>query len=235
MADVTKCRQWYELNLAALQLREVYRATGPIETVLGLFLWRIPGLLGVRMPAGLLFPEEVTLLWDVPRDEVEENEKLLDLGFEFLAAFELPEFSGDNLTTLYHDAERETYCEVVFSRARGESGGGIVFSSHFPGPSPLLAKTVRSWKVSPLERPEEFLAQCVPGSLEQAYQAHRRWLGELSQAPLPTSRDLFEKRNVEHHRMLGDRCVERGVWVEARPALVKSLLRQKRLKQARPN
>src|SRR5262245_13646825 len=234
MADVTKCRQWYELNLAGLRLREVYRAAGPAGVLLGLFVWRIPGMLGARSPGGLLFPEDVTLLWDVPDEEVAEDERLLDLGFEFLAAFELPEFSGDNLTTLYHDAERTTYCESVFSRAQGTSAAAMVFTSHLPGPSPVLIKTVQTWKASPLDRPEEMPVQCVPGSLERAYDAHREWLRMLDQAPIRTSRDRFEKASAEHHRILSDFYAERGVWVEARPGLVKNLLRQKRLKPAKP-
>jgi hypothetical protein len=211
----------------------VYRAAGPSGAVFGLFMFNLPGLLGVRLPGGLLFPEDVTLIWDVPDEEIEEDERLLDLGFEVLASFELPEFSGDNLTTLYHDAERTTFCEVIFTRAQGESAGGMVFSSHFPGPSPLLVKTVLSWKASPLDRPEEMPVQCVPGPPEKAYEAHREWLGTLDQAPVRTSRDQFEKAGAEHYRMLCDLYVERGVWVKARPGLVTQLLRQKGLKRAR--
>lgn len=235
MADVTKCRRWYELNLAALRLRELYRADGVAAVGIGLFLWRLPGLFGFRIPSGTLFPEKVTLMWEEPRDEVEEDDRLLDLGFELLGAFELPEFTGDNLTQLYHDEERTTYCEVVYSRAKGMTGYALTFSSHLPGPSPLLIKTVRAWKSSPLDRPREFPVRCVGGPLEAVYQAHRDWLAGCEREPMRTSRDRFDETSAAHYRMLRDVYVERGVWVEARPALVKQLLRDKGLKRAKPS
>jgi hypothetical protein len=234
MADVTKCRRWYELNLAALRLRELYRADGVAAVCIGLVIWRLPGLFGIRIPAGLLFPEKVTLMWEEPRDEVDEDERLLDLGFELLGAFELPEFSGDNITHVYHDEERTTYAEVVFSRAKGMTGYSLTFSSHLPGPSPLLLKTLRAWKSSPLDRPEEFPVRCVSGSLEAAYQAHRDWLDDCGQEPIRTSRNEFDRTSAEHYGMLRDVYVERGVWVESRPHLVKQLLRDKGLKRPKP-
>jgi hypothetical protein len=235
MADVTTCRRWYELNLAALRLREMYRADGVAAVGIGLFLWRIPGLFGARVRGGLLFPEAVTLMWEEPRDEVEEDDRLLDLGLELLGAFELPEFSGDNITHLYHDADRTTYCEAVLSRARGMTRYGLTLSSHLPGPSPLLLKTVRAWKSSPLDRPEAFPVRCVGGSVEAVYEAHRDWLADCGREPIPTSRKRFDETSARHYRMLRDVYVERGLWVEARPWLVKQLLRDKGLKRARPS
>jgi hypothetical protein len=235
MADITTCRQWYELNMAGLRFREIERAAGVAGVVIGLFLWRIPGLLGFRVRGGLLFPEKVTLMWDEPFDEIEEvteDEQLAEMGFRLLSSFELPEFSGDNITHLHQDEARTTYAEVVLSRAKGMSMSAVTFTSHLPGPVPV--KTIRAWKASPLDRPEEFPVRCVPGSLRKMYKAHRAWLDELGQQPAQTSRDEFERTSAELYRVLAEYYIARGLWIEARPELVKQLLRQKGLKLARP-
>jgi hypothetical protein len=234
MADITTCQQWYELNLAALRFREMNRAAGIPAVVIGLFAWRIPALLGLRVPGGMVFPEKVTLMWDEPFDEIDErreDEELAELGFRLLSSFELPEFSGDNITHLHQDEARTTYAEVVLSRAKGMSMAGITLTSHLPGPVPV--KTVRAWTASPLDRPEEFPVRRVPGSVKKMYRAHRDWLDELGQQPAQTSREEFERTSAELYRVLADHYIARGLWIEARPALVKQLLRDKGLKQAR--
>jgi len=235
MADITTCEQWYELNLAALRFKEIDRAAGVAGVVIGLFIWRLPGLLGLRVPGGMLFPEKVTLMWDEPFDEIDEvteDEQLADLGFRLLSSFELPEFSGDNITHLHQDKERTTYAEVILARAKGTSMSSVTLTSHLPGPVPV--KTIRAWKASPLDRPEEFPPiRCVPGSLRKMYKAHRARLDELGQKPALTSREEFERTSAELYRVLAEYYIARGLWIEARPDLVKKLLREKGLKRAR--
>ena len=236
MADITTCQQWYELNLAALRFREMHRAAGVPAVVIGLFVWRIPGLLGLRVRGGMVFPEKVTLMWDEPFDEIEErpeDEELADMGFRLLSSFELPEFSGNNITHLHQDEARTTYAEVVLTQAQGMTLAGVTLTSHLPGPVPV--KTIRAWKASPLDRPEEFPVRCVPGPLRKMYKAHRACLDELGQKPAPTSREEFERTSAELYRVLAEHYIARGLWVEARPQLVKQLLREKGLKQARPS
>jgi hypothetical protein len=234
MADITTCQQWYELNMAALRFKEIERAAGVAGVVIGLFIWRLPGLLGLRVPGGMLFPEKVALMWDEPFDEIDEvteDEQLADAGFRLLSSFELPEFSGDNITHLHQDEARTTYAEVVLSRAKGMSMSGITLTSHLPGPVPV--KTIRAWTASPLDRPEEFPVRCVPGPVRKMYKAHRAWLDELGQKPALTSREEFERTSAELYRVLAEFYIARGLWIEARPHLVQQLLREKGLKRAR--
>lgn len=229
-SHVTRCRRWYELNLAALKMRELYRSGGIGTAILGLFLFRLPGLLGMRLPGGMIFPGEVTVIWDVSLDELEEQEDLYDLGFRPLGAFELPEFSGINDTLVLRDRDKTTYCEVINVRAQGETGVGVAFSSYRAGEPEQLLKTIQSWKVSPLDRPEDFPCQCVPGRIDAAYDAHREWVESFGGELVPTSLEHFLEASARNHRVLMKHWIARGLYLEARPDVLKKHLKAKELK-----
>jgi hypothetical protein len=211
----------------------LHRSGGLGAAILGLFLWRIPGLFGATIRGGMVFPSEVTVVWDVDVEELAEQDDLLDLGFRPIAAFELPEFSGVNDTLLLRDRDRTTYCEVINARAQGEVGVGFAFSSYLAGKPERLLKTVQSWKTAPLDRPDDFPCQCVPGPAEDAYEAHVDWVASFGGALVPASRDHFLEAAARDHRRLMKHWTARGAFVEARPHLVRQLLRQKGLKQER--
>lgn len=227
---VTRCKRWYELNLPKLRTRELARAAGWPMALFGAVLFSIHRLFGLRWGGGVFFPEEVTLIWDVPLSEIQAPSELDAIGFTPLAAFELPEFSGENVTGLFHDADRQTYCETFLVRTdEGVKGQGVSFSTYVAGEPRGLMRTVQNWQAAPFDPAEHHRYQCVPGSLAQAYRAHRDWLGEASSRVLPTNLDNFWALSGEGHRLLGDYLRERGVWVEATSQEVGKLLSQKGL------
>jgi hypothetical protein len=219
------------LNLAALRFREMRRSAGWGGALGGTLLWGVPKLLGVVVRSTVLFPAEVTLIWDVPLGAIDVPEELLELGFEMLGAFELPEFTGDNVTCMLRDLDRQTYCEIVYARAHGMEQSALSFQSTLRGARPRWLKTVQEWRASPLDRPDDTPCRCVPGRLAETYAAHRRWLQTLESRPVETSRQHFLDCSVAEHRLLCARLVERRLWVEARPELVQQLLREKGLKR----
>jgi hypothetical protein len=229
----TRCPTWYELNLAGLRVREVYRSAGVGGAVLGLFLWRIPGLFGARIPAGLVFPAEVTLVREIDVEDLEEQDDLLELGFRPLGAYELPELSGENDTLLLRDPDRTTYCEVVCARAKGTTQFAMTFHSYLAGEREMLLKTVQSRRTSPLDRPEEYPCQCVSGTAEEVYEGHRKWVDSFGGELVPTSFDHFLDAAARDHRTLMKHWAKRGLYVTARPHLVRKLLKDKGLKQPR--
>jgi hypothetical protein len=231
--ETTRCRKWYELNLAGLRLRELYRSGGVPAALLGLFLWRIPGLFGATIRGGLVFPGEITVIRNLDVEDLEERDDLLDIGFRPLGAFELPELSGENETLLLRDRDRTTYCEVVYARAQGQIGLGLAFHSYLAGEPEMLLKTVQTLRTSPLDRPEDYPCQCAGGEAEDVYEAHRRWVASFDGEPVPTTLDQFLDAAARDHRKLMKHWAARGLYVEARPHLVRKLLKAKRLKQDR--
>lgn len=229
---ITRCSDWYELNMTALHAHELMRAAGVLQGLIGMVFIALPKLFGVPLRTSTLFPSEVTLIWDVPLEEVRIPEELEELGFRPLKAIELPEFTGENVTAVLADHDRVTFCEVVFVRMpNGEVGTGASFSSYFPGEPLMRIKTFTEWKISPLDQPPEFMNQMVPGSLTNAYEAHRSWLATFPKNPIPTTYESFEHRNKIDHCRLRDIYVQRRVWIEARDEDVARLLRKKRLRE----
>jgi hypothetical protein len=227
----SRCRTWYELNLAGLRLREIYRSAGIGGAAIGLFLWRIPGLLGARISSGMVFPSEVTVVWEIDVEELEEEEELLDLGFRPLGAYELPELSGDNETLLLRDRDRTTYCEAIRARAQGTTQIGLTFHSYLAGKQEMLLKTVQSRRTSPLDRPDDFPCQCVSGTVEEVYEGHRKWVASFDGELVRTSWEHFLDASARDHCRLMKHWAARGVYVDARPHLVRKLLKDKGLKQ----
>ncbi len=229
---VTRCDRWYELNLPKLRTRELARASGWPMALFATLLFSVHRLFGLRWGGGVLFPAEVTLIWDVPITEIEAPAELDELGFTPLSAFELPEFSGENVTGLFHDAARSTYCEIFLVRTEeGVKGRGIAFSSFVPGNPRRLLRTVQNWQVAPFDPAEHQQYRCVPGTLADSYQAHGAWISEASPRILPATLDNFWTFSGEGHRLLGEYLRERGVWVDANPAAVAELLRRKGLRR----
>jgi hypothetical protein len=228
---ITRCTQWYDLNLTALRPREIIRAAGWGTGLFGIVFTLFPRLFGLPIRTGTLFPAEVTVIWDVPFDEVDIPDELSSLGFTNLHAFELPEFSGDNVTVLLADRDRRTFCEVVAVRMEGEHQTAVSFSSYFPGKPPSRIRTVQSWKANPLDQPEGYYNQCVPGTLTETYEAHRAWLSTFPTTAIETTWQNFLDRNHADHRFLCDYYAERRVWIDARDEDVDRLLRQKRLRE----
>ena len=226
---VTRCRRWYELNVAALRYREWRRATNWCMGLIGATLMAVPRVLRLPFHTGTLFPEEVTIIWDVPIDEGTLPEELTLLGFRPLAALELPEFSGENLTCLLADEHRTTYCEVMQVRGEDQTAmSGISLTSYF---ADRRLKTVQSWQVAPLDQPENYLNRRVRGSLELAYFTHRQWLAEFAERPATTSRQHFIDVANAQHRRLGEYYAGRRLWLEAGADKVDALLRAKGLFQ----
>jgi len=92
-------------------------------------------------------------------------------------------------------------------------------------------KTVQSWKTSPLDRPGDFPCQCVRGPAEDVYEAHREWVASFGGELVRTTWDHFFDACVHDHRTLMKHWAARGVYVEARPHLVRKLLKEKGLRQ----
>jgi|GEM_PF-7068395 len=228
---ISRCPEWFDLNMTGLRAHEIIRAAGWGSGIFGVIILALPRLLGIPFRTGTLFPSEVTLIWDVPLDEVEIPRELEELGFQPIRAIELPEFTGENVTCILGDQDRSTFCELVFVRMpNGETGQGISFSSYFEGEPLTRIKTFMDWKVSPLDQPPEFMNQCVPGSLSNAYEAHRSWLATIPMKVVPTTYENFVQRNCIDHARLRDLYVQRRVWIEAREEDVDRLLRKKRLR-----
>lgn len=229
---ITRCPEWFELNMSGLNAREVIRAAGWVQGLIGMLFIGLPKLFGVPLRTGTLFPSEVTLVWDVPLEEVEVPDELAELGFKPIRAFELPEFTGENVTCVLGDQDQTIFCEVVFVRMpNGETGSGSSFTSYFPGEPLTRIKTFTEWKVSPLDQPEEFMNQMIPGSLTNAYEAHRSWLNTFTTKAIPTTFENFVHRNSIDHCRLRDIYVQRHVWIEAKDEDVARLLRKKRLRE----
>jgi hypothetical protein len=229
---VSRCPQWYELNLAGLRFRELRKATN-FGSALVVYAISLPfRIFGAALRGGMLFPREVTVMWDVPLDEVDIPEEFADLGFTVECAFELPEFSGENVTCLLLDRERTTFAEVLFARIQGMQSTGIVFSSELASDPPVHVKTTQKWEAAPLDYPDGYVVQCVPGLLADTYEAHYRLLKEQPQRPRAMDRQSFFEFSHRGHRRLGEYYVQRGVWIPAREEVIDKLLEQKGLEEA---
>jgi hypothetical protein len=224
---VSHCPAFYELNLAGLNAREMIKAGGWGGGLLCLLLTAIPKLFGITFRTSTFFPEEVTMVWTLPEDEILPPQEVEELGFRVLKVFELPEFSGENATCLLADSSQSTYCEVIYTRSGQESMTGVSFSTHFVGQPRTRVKTVVNWKVNPLDQPEGFLNLHCPGSLTQAYEQHCEYVRNHPAKPLATSWETFFKHSNDDLRTLAEYYLQRRVWVPARNFDVEAMLRKK--------
>ncbi len=230
---VTRCRRWYELNLGALRFREIRRAVGWWKAPMTALMFGITRRLGTLPRTRTLFPEDVTVIWDVPLDQASPPPELEALGFTPLVAFELPEFSGENVTCLFADPERKVYCELSWARGSEDMEmSNFSFSSYFPGLPRHRLKTVSTWHVVPLDQPAGFRNRKARGGLAAVYRAHRRWLATVPEQPTETTRANFFTACHEDHRVLCDLYVARQVYVPAQPEDVARLLIAKGLRRA---
>ena len=234
----TRCPRWYQINIAALTLGELRRATGG-----GLGFWFclpfhvLSKLAGRRWLADDLVPEEITLV-EQPEGELAVPEPLAALGFASLLTVSLPEFSGSNLIQMLRDESGETVCEFMVAWSDGAAawgGANIVLASGLENGQ--LLRTIASPQAYPTLPPPGHHVVLAPGLTPQAlYARHRDELAALAAAEGSPPIVFDGVRSIDvalrSHRELVAYQVKRGVFVQAEPASVEALLRGKQLTRA---
>ena len=232
----TRCERWYRINVTALSVGELRRATGGGPGFwLSLPLHLLGKLLGRANLADDLVPEAITAI-ERPEVELPVPEPVAALGFKPLLSLSLPEFSGRNLVHMLVDEPRETICEFI--AALGEEGGApwsasdVVLASGLES-GPML-RTLPSPRAYPTLPPPGHHVVVAPGLAPAAlYARHRDELARLAAECGSTPIVFDEARAIDvarrSHRELVAFQVSRGVFVEAAPALVDQLLRDNAL------
>jgi len=234
----TCCPRWFQINITALTLGELRRASGG-----GLGFWfclpfhLLSRLAGRPWLADDLVPEQITIV-EQPDDELPVPEPLAALGFVPLLTLSLPEFSGRNLIQMLRDDSGETVCEFMVAWSEAASGWGkaeIVLASGLENGE--LLRTIASPQAYPTLPPPGHHVVLARGLRPEAlYARHREELAALA-ACEGSSPIVFDAvRSIEvamrSHRDLVSYQVERGVFVEAAPDRVEALLRGKGISRA---
>ena len=226
----TRCERWYQINVAALTLGELHRATGGrLGFWLGLPLHLLGKLLGRRRLADDLVPETITAI-ERPETDLPVPEPVAALGFRPLLTLSLPEFSGRNLVQMLVDPSGETICEFIAGWSdeptAAWSGADVVLASGLES-GPLLRTIAhpRAYPTVPPPGHRVVLARgLAPGAL---YARHRDELAllaaEHTSPPIAFDGDRAVEVALRSHRELVAWQVGRGVFVEADPALVDAL------------
>lgn len=209
--------------MRGLRFREIARAVGPWMGALGWALSRVADLKGDE-----LAPLEVTLVEPIA-GEPQVGREIERLGFTKLAAFTLPEFTGDNATHVYVDQAGTTLAEAVWFKAPGGERSTVALSSMLEGGPVTRLRTVEETRDAPLDPPPGWLVRFQIGSFVERCEGHRAALAALEGTPVPVVlATLFDQLHLGHLEGLRH-ALARGAYQVAEPELVEALFAAKGL------
>ena len=113
-----------------------------------------------------LAPLEVTLVEPIA-GEPQVGREIERLGFTKLAAFTLPEFTGDNATHVYLDHAGTTLAEAVWFKATGGERNTVALSSLIEGAAMSRLRTVEEPRDAPLDPPPGWAVRFQAGPLSE--------------------------------------------------------------------
>lgn len=220
---VTRCTTWLRLRMRGLRFSEIARAVGP---GMGAFGWLLSRLFELK--GNELQPLEVTLIEPIA-GEPQVGREIERLGFTKLAAFALPEFTGDNATHVYVDRAGTTVAEAVWLKTPGGERSTVAFSSMIEGGPVTRLRTVEAWRDAPLDPPPGWRVRAHAGALAERADGHRAALAALEGKPArlePAA--LFDYLHASHLEATRHAWT-RGAYQVAEPELVAALFAAKGL------
>ncbi|OGQ13171.1 MAG: hypothetical protein A2138_05060 [Deltaproteobacteria bacterium RBG_16_71_12] len=225
---VTRCSTWLRLRLRGLRYREIARAVGPWMGGLGWALSRVAELKGND-----LAPLEVTLVEPIA-GEPQVGREIERLGFTKLAAFTLPEFTGDNATHVYLDHAGTTLAEAVWFKATGGERNTVALSSLIEGAAMSRLRTVEEPRDAPLDPPPGWAVRFQAGPLSERVEGHRAALAALDGKSVRVdAATLFDQLHLGHLEGMRH-ALARGAYQPAEPELVEALFADKGLLREPP-
>ncbi|MBI1944113.1 MAG: hypothetical protein HYS27_00380 [Deltaproteobacteria bacterium] len=220
---VTRCTTWLRLRMRGLRYREISRAVGPWMGALGWALSRV-----TELSSNELAPLEVTLIEPIA-GEPQVGREIERLGFTKLAAFTLPEFTGENSTHVYLDHAGTTLAEAVWFKAVGGERTTVALSSLVEGGSVTRLRTVELPKDAPLDPPPGWLVRFQAGALGDRVDGHRAALAALTGKPVSVEpATLYDHLHIGHLEAMRH-AFTRGAYQAAEPAQVEALFAAKGL------
>lgn len=220
---VTRCSTWLRLRMRGLRFHEIARAVGPWMGALGWALSRVAELKGND-----LAPLEVTLIEPIAGEPLVGRE-IERLGFSKLAAFTLPEVTGDNATHVFADHAGTTLAEAVWFKSTGGERTAVALSSLLEGGSVTRLRSVEVTRDAPLDPPPGWVVRFQAGTLAERVEGHRAALAALEgRAVRIEPAALYDHLHVGHLEGMRH-ALARGAYQPAEAELVQALFAAKGL------
>ena len=220
---VTRCATWLRLRMRGLRYREIARAVGPWMGGVGFLLSRVAELRGDD-----LIPLEVTLVEPIT-GEPQVGREIERLGFTKLAAFTLPEFTGENASHVYASQDGGAIAEAIWFKGTGGERTTVAFSSLIEGGPIRRLRSVELPRDAPLDPPEGWAVHFDAGTLAERAERHRAALAALQGKPVHVDAATFLDQLHLGHLESMRYSLGRGASQVAEPELVEALFAAKGL------